>query len=191
MHKTNLALFASGNGSNVQAILQAVQNREISANVACIVCDQPQAYVIERAKQAGVPCFVLSRQGRNRTEWETQVATYLKQAGVDLIILAGFMRILGNTLLTAFPNQIVNIHPSLLPAFGGTPDAIGDAFRARVPETGVTIHWVDNGVDTGPIIAQQALSINPNWTLDELSAEIRKIEHQLYPKTIAQIVQQK
>lgn len=191
MNNTNLALFASGSGSNVQAILQAVQNGEISAKVACIVCDQPQAYVIERAKNAGVDCLVLARKGITRTEWETRVVNYLKEQQVDLIILAGFMRILGNTMLEAYPNQIINIHPSLLPAFGGTPDAIGDAFRAKVPETGVTIHWVDSGVDTGPIIAQQALAIDPNWTQDELATEIHKIEHQLYPKTIQQIISQR
>lgn len=191
MNNTNLALFASGSGSNVQAILQAVQNGEISAKVACIVCDQPQAYVIERAKNAGVDCLVLARKGITRTEWESRVVNYLKEQQVDLIILAGFMRILGNTMLEAYPNQIINIHPSLLPAFGGTPDAIGDAFRAKVPETGVTIHWVDSGVDTGPIIAQQALAIDPNWTQDELATEIHKIEHRLYPQTIQQIISQR
>lgn len=184
----NLALFASGNGSNVQAIIQAVQNGDISAKISCIVCDKPQAYVIERAKQAGIDCFVLSRQARNRTEWERQVVSYLQQKQVDLIILAGFMRIIGDTLLSDYSEQIVNIHPSLLPAFGGTPDAIGDAFRAKVAETGVTIHWVDNGVDTGPIIAQQALKIQPEWTLAELEEAIRRIEHQLYPKTIQKII---
>lgn len=184
----NLALFASGNGSNVQAIIQAVQNGEISAKIACIVCDQPQAYVIERAKNAGIDCLVISRKGITRTEWESRVVTYLQEQHVELIILAGFMRIIGDTMLSAYPQQIINIHPSLLPAFGGTPDAIGDAYRAKVAETGVTIHWVDSGVDTGPIIAQQALPINPNWTLDELKSEIHKVEHQLYPKTIQQII---
>lgn len=191
MNNTNLALFASGNGSNVQAIIQAVQNGEISAKIACIVCDQPQAYVIERAKNAGIDCLVISRKGITRTEWENRVVNYLKEQQVELIVLAGFMRILGNTLLDAYPMQIINIHPSLLPAFGGTPDAIGDAFRAKVPETGVTIHWVDSGVDTGPIITQQALAVDPNWTKDELAAEIHKIEHQLYPKTIQQIISQR
>ncbi|TCT18590.1 formyltetrahydrofolate-dependent phosphoribosylglycinamide formyltransferase [Bibersteinia trehalosi] len=187
----NLALFASGNGSNVQAIIQAVQNGDISAKIACIICDQPQAYVIERAKIANIDCFVLARQGITRTEWEQQVVAYLQPKQINLVILAGFMRILGNTMLEAYPNQIINIHPSLLPAFGGTPDAIGDAFRAKVAETGVTIHWVDSGVDTGPIIAQQALTIDPNWTQDQLANEIHKIEHQLYPKTIQQIVSQR
>lgn len=184
-----LALFASGNGSNVQAILQAVEKGEISAKIACIVCDQPQAYVIERAKLANVDCLVLPRTTLKRSEWEAKVVNYLQQKQVNLIVLAGFMRIIGNTLLTAFPHQIINIHPSLLPAFGGTADAIGDAFRAKVSQTGVTVHWVDSGVDTGAIIAQQALNVDPTWTLRELQQAIQKIEHQLYPKTIEQIIQ--
>ncbi|OAQ15107.1 phosphoribosylglycinamide formyltransferase [Bibersteinia trehalosi Y31] len=191
MNNTNLALFASGNGSNVQAIIQAVQNGDISANIACIVCDQPQAYVIERAKLANIDCFVLSRKGMTRPEWEQQVVAYLQPKQINLVVLAGFMRILGNTMLDAYPNQIINIHPSLLPAFGGTVDAIGEAYRAGVSQTGVTIHWVDSGVDTGEIIAQQALAIDPNWTQDQLANEIHKIEHQLYPKTIQQIVSQR
>lgn len=182
-----LALFASGNGSNVKAIIQAVNSGQISATIACIVCDEPAAYVIERAKQADITCFVLARDTLSRQEWEEQVIHYLTEKQVDFIVLAGFMRIIGNTLLHTYPQKIINIHPSLLPQFPGK-QSIKDAFDAGVKQTGVTIHWVDSGIDTGDIIAQQALDIQPSWTLAELETAIHTIEHQLYPKTIQEII---
>lgn len=106
-----LALFASGNGSNVKAIIQAVNSGQISATIACIVCDEPIAYVIERAKQADIACFVLARDTLSRQEWEEQVIHYLTEKQVDFIVLAGFMRIIGNTLLHTYPQKIINIHP--------------------------------------------------------------------------------
>lgn len=182
-----LALFASGNGSNVQAIIQAVNSGQISAKIACIVCDEPTAYVIERAKQAGIACLVLARDTLNRREWEEQVIHYLAEKQVDFIVLAGFMRIIGRALLHTYPQKIINIHPSLLPQFPGK-QSIKDAFDAGVRQTGVTIHWVDSGIDTGDIIAQQTLDIKPNWTLAELETAIHAIEHKLYPKTIQEII---
>lgn len=179
-----LAMFASGTGTNVQAIIDAVHCGQLQAELVGLVCDQRQAAVIERAEQAGIPVFVASLQDyETRQEWEDAMVNFLKKQEAEWIALAGFMRIVGKPLLKAFPHRIINIHPSLLPNFPGR-DGIGDAYRAGACETGVTIHYVDEGIDTGPIIAQQKLSINPDWTEQELAEKIHKIEHQLYPNTL-------
>ncbi|MDO4432706.1 MAG: phosphoribosylglycinamide formyltransferase [Aerococcaceae bacterium] len=184
-----LALFASGNGSNVQAILEAVKIGMLQAEIVGLVCDNPAAFVIERAQNAGIETFVLSpKQCANKQAWEEQVVTFLQEKGTELVVLAGFMRIVGPTLLEAFPQRITNIHPSLLPNFPGK-SGIQDAFDAKVSQTGVTIHWVDAGVDTGPIIRQETLNIDPNWTLEQLETRIHAIEHRLYPETLQQIIE--
>lgn len=184
-----LALFASGNGSNVQAIVEAVKIGTLQAEIVGLVCDNPTAFVIERAQNAGIETFVLSpEQCANKQVWEEQVVTFLQEKGTELVVLAGFMRIVGPTLLEAFPQRITNIHPSLLPNFPGK-SGIQDAFDAKVSKTGVTIHWVDAGVDTGPIICQETLNIDPNWTLEQLETRIHAIEHRLYPETLQQIIE--
>ncbi|RPA63646.1 phosphoribosylglycinamide formyltransferase [Aerococcus agrisoli] len=184
-----LGLMASGNGTNVQAIIDAVSKQEISGQISCIVTDNPKAYVIERAKKAGIPYLLAQPKAYdNRQAWEEAIVTYLRQQGVDLVVLAGFMRIVGQPLLDAFPNSIINIHPALLPAFPGR-DGIGDAYKAKVSQTGVTVHYVDEGIDTGEIIAQESLTIEADWTLDDLAAHIHDIEHDLYPKVIEQLIQ--
>lgn len=184
-----LALFASGNGSNVQAIVEAVKIGTLQAEIVGLVCDNPTAFVIERAQNVGIETLVLSpKQCANKQAWEEQVVTFLQEKGTELVVLAGFMRIVGPTLLEAFPQRITNIHPSLLPNFPGK-SGIQDAFDAKVSKTGVTIHWVDAGVDTGPIIRQETLNIDPNWTLEQLETRIHAIEHRLYPETLQQIIE--
>ncbi|HJG48012.1 MAG TPA: phosphoribosylglycinamide formyltransferase [Facklamia tabacinasalis] len=186
----NLALFASGNGSNVQAIIDAVKAGKIAGNIKCIVCDNSKAYVINRAKEAGIDTFILSpKDSPSRQAWELEIIKYLKAHKVDLIILAGFMRILGANLLNHYPKKIINIHPSLLPAFPGR-QGIQDAYNEGVKESGVTIHYVDEGIDTGEIIAQKRLQIQPEWTLEELENNIHQIEHSLYPKVIQQLAKE-
>lgn len=186
----NLALFASGNGSNVQAIIDAAQAGIITSDIKCIVCDNKKAYVIERARKAGIDVLVLSpKDCDNRQQWEEKIINYLQEKEVDLVILAGFMRIIGEKLLTHFPQRIINIHPSLLPAFPGR-NGISDAYEAGVSETGVTIHFVDSGIDTGQIITQEALDVQENWTLEDLEEHIHAIEHRLYPKTIQTVINQ-
>lgn len=183
-----LALFASGNGSNVQAIIEAAQEGIITETIQCIVCDNPRAYVIERAKEAGIQTFVLSPNDcSSREEWEEAILNFLLDNQVDFIVLAGFMRIIGEQLLNHYPQKIINIHPSLLPAFPGRR-SIEDAFEAKVEETGVTVHYVDSGIDTGEIIAQEGLTIQKHWTLDELENHIHAIEHRLYPITIQKTI---
>lgn len=184
----NIAIFASGNGSNAQAIID--KSAIIGAKVVCIVCDNPQAFVITRAKNANIPCLVTDPKdfGR-RDEWEQNIVEFVNKFGVKLIVLAGFMRIVSKTLLEAFPKRIINIHPSLLPQFPGR-NGIKDAFEAKVSKSGVTIHYVDSGIDTGEIIYQEALNIDPKWTLAQFEEKIHKIEHRIYPKVIQNLIKE-
>ncbi|HBY90365.1 MAG: phosphoribosylglycinamide formyltransferase [Ruoffia tabacinasalis] len=186
----NLALFASGNGTNVQAIIDAVKAGEIAGNINCLVCDNPKAYVVKRAKDVGIDTLILSpKDCQSRQAWELEIIKYLEAHQVDLIILAGFMRIIGADILNHYPKKIINIHPSLLPAFPGRK-GIQDAYNAGVKESGVTVHYVDAGIDTGEIIAQERLQIQPEWTLEKLENKIHQIEHSLYPKVIQQLAKE-
>ena len=184
-----LALFASGNGSNVQALIDAVNDGTIKGTIQCLVCDNPKAYVIERAQAAGIDTLVIPpNRCSSRVEWENVILEFLQSHQVDLVILAGFMRIISSTLLNHYPKRIINIHPSLLPAFPGR-NSIQDAYDAKVEKTGVTIHYVDEGIDTGEIIAQESLNIQAEWSLELLEEAIHKIEHRLYPQVVQQLIE--
>lgn len=186
--KAKLAVFASGNGTNFQAIDDAIVRGEIDASIELLVCDQPGAAVIKRAKRAGVETLVLARRDfPTKKAFEEEIVHACQAHHVGYIFLAGYMRILGKAMLDAYPHRIVNIHPSLLPSFTGL-DAIGQAFRKGVKITGITIHYVDEGMDTGPIIAQAAVPIKDDDTLEALEARIHETEHALYPKTVAAIL---
>jgi phosphoribosylglycinamide formyltransferase 1 len=179
-----IAVFASGSGSNFQALVDAVHAGTLQAELALLVCDKPEAKVIERAKQEGIPTFVFSAKSySSKKEYEEDILAQLQKLEIKWLILAGYMRLIGETLLQAYEGKIVNIHPSLLPAFPGL-DAIGQAFQEKVKITGVTVHFVDEGMDTGPIIAQEAVVIEENDTYESLQKKIQKVEHSLYPKTI-------
>lgn len=184
-----LALFASGTGSNVQAIVDSVKAGRLKAELACLVCDQPHAKVIEIAVREGLPYLVLTpKDCPSRENWEQQILDFLNQHKVDLVILAGFMRIIGQVILSAYPKQVINIHPSLLPAFAGR-DGIKDAYKAQVKETGVTIHFVDEGIDTGEIIVQERVTVPSDWSLEQLEVAIHEIEHRLFPATIQTVIE--
>jgi len=183
----NIALFASGNGSNVQAIIDTVKAGELDADISYLICDQPGAYVIERGKKENIPVLVSSpKDFESREEWERHVIDYLKKKGVELIVLAGFMRLLKKPMLQAFPNKIINIHPSLLPAFPGK-NGIKDAYEAGVKKTGVSVFYVDEGMDTGRIIAQEPIDVDPAWSLEELEQAIHQVEHRLYPAVLQKL----
>lgn len=183
-----IAVFASGNGSNFQAILDQIQLGALEAEIGLVVCDKPQAGVVERAKSANIPVFCfIPKEYETKAEFESEILAALQNHQIDLVILAGYMRLIGSTLLTAYANKIVNIHPSLLPAFPGK-DAIGQAIQAGVKVTGVTVHFVDAGMDTGPIIAQQAIEIVNGDTPLTVAEKIHKVEHILYPKVIQELV---
>ncbi|HOB41307.1 MAG: phosphoribosylglycinamide formyltransferase [Limnochordia bacterium] len=184
---TNISVFASGNGSNLQAIIDAIQRGELEAKIQLVVCDNPEAYCLERAARAGLSRFLFyPHKYPSKAVYEELILRQLRQWDVEYLVLAGYMRIIGPTLLEAFPQRIINIHPSLLPAFPGR-DAIGQALAAGVPLTGVTIHYVDEGIDTGPIIAQRPVPIDPGETRESLERKIHAVEHELYPKVLQEI----
>ncbi|WP_408009154.1 phosphoribosylglycinamide formyltransferase [Pseudalkalibacillus sp. A8] len=184
----NIAVFASGTGSNFQAIVDASESGTLEAKVTLLVCDRPGVKAIERAEKHGIPTFVFSsKEYRNKEAFETEILKKLKEAKAEFIALAGYMRLIGPTLLSQFQGKMVNIHPSLLPAFPGK-DAIGQALEAGVSETGVTVHFVDNGMDTGPIIEQATVPVDENDTAEILQQKIHKIEHELYPKVIQDVL---
>jgi phosphoribosylglycinamide formyltransferase 1 len=184
----NLAVFASGRGSNFSAIVKAVKQGKIKAKLVILVCDQPEAAVVKRAKAAKVPVVLVRREDfANRLDFEAAIIQRLKSYKIDLIALAGFMRMLSPSFVKLYRNRIMNIHPSLLPAFKGA-QAIRDAFLGKASSTGVTVHFVDSKMDHGPIILQRELKINRRDTLASLEKRIHVLEHQLYPQVIRSFI---
>jgi len=184
-----IAVFASGSGSNFQAIADAVDAGRLDVRIELLVCDKPKARVVERAMAAGVPVFTFNpKDYPNRQAYETEIIQLLQDKQVDLIVLAGYMRIITEVLVNGYWGRIINIHPSLLPSFPGI-NAVGQALNHGVKVTGVTVHIVDGGLDSGPILAQRALDIRPDDTEETLAARIHPIEHQLYPEVIQNIAQ--
>jgi len=179
------AVFVSGNGSNLQAIIDAVKNGEIKAELALVFCDRRKAYALKRAAAAGIKSLCLVRKDYATPQsYERDIVISLKEAGIDFIVFAGFMKVLSPFFIKTFPNQILNVHPSLLPAFKGAR-GIKDTFTYGTKVAGVTIHFVDDKMDHGPIILQQAFRIAPKETLKSLEARIHKVEYKIFPKAIA------
>lgn len=188
MSKLKAAVFASGTGSNFEAIMET---KHLACEIALLVCDKAGASVIAKAEKYGVPTFVFdAKQFPDKATYEKVIIDKLEESGISWIFLAGYMRIAGPTLLRSYEGRILNIHPSLLPAFPGV-DAIGQAFRAGVGTTGVTVHYIDEGIDTGPIIIQEKVTILKDDTEESLKKRIQQVEHQLYPKVINQLLQSK
>lgn len=184
----NIAIFASGSGSNFQAIVDAVQAGLLNANISLLVCDQPGAYVIERARAANIPSYIFrAKDYPSKEDFENEIALLLKNRNVEWVVLAGYMRLIGPTLLKQYEGRIINIHPSLLPDFPGK-DAIGQAIAARAQWSGVTIHYVDEGMDTGPIIAQERTRLEEDETRESLQRKIQAIEHKLYPSILQMLL---
>lgn len=183
-----IAVLASGNGSNFDSIAKAIECGVIKAELALLFCDRKDAFVIERAKKLNIPMVTFSPKCfGSKANYEAELVHLLEEERIDWVILAGYMRIIGPTLLEVYEKRIINIHPSLLPQFPGL-HGIKDAFEAKVSETGVTIHYVDSGIDTGPIIAQEKVPIESTDTLESLEVKIHRVEHELYPKTLARIL---
>ncbi|GHU61425.1 phosphoribosylglycinamide formyltransferase [Clostridia bacterium] len=181
----NIAIFASGTGSNFQAL---INDPKIRPAVRLLVCDQENAQVISRAERENIPVFVcLAKDHVNKASFEEKILTKLKGHQINFCVLAGYMRMIGNTLLAAYPKRIINLHPSFLPEFPGK-DAIGQAFRAGVAQTGITAHFVDSGVDTGPIIAQERISILQGESEEELTQKIHQAEHRFYPTIVCDLI---
>ncbi|KMK91078.1 phosphoribosylglycinamide formyltransferase [Rossellomorea marisflavi] len=186
-----IAVFASGSGSNFQSIVDEIDSGTLEADVRLLVCDRPGARATERAEAAGIPVFSFrAKEYGSKEAFEREIIRELEEAGVEFIVLAGYMRLIGPTLLEAFGGRIVNIHPSILPAFPGK-DAIGQAFDGGVKVTGVTIHYVDAGMDTGEIIAQEAVTVEEDETRESLQRKIQAVEHRLYPATLRDLFRKK
>ncbi|MBF0779783.1 MULTISPECIES: phosphoribosylglycinamide formyltransferase [unclassified Granulicatella] len=179
-----IAIFASGNGSNFEAIAKAVEEKRLSVQIASVVYDKKDAYVQTRAKKYNIPAYYFNFSTyQSKESYEQAILEQLKRDKVDFIVLAGYMKFIGRVLLQAYPNKILNIHPSLLPQFPGK-SGIADAFKAKVSQTGVSVHLVDEGIDTGPILKQMCVSIDKEDTLESLTEKIHRIEHHLYPLVI-------
>lgn len=180
----NIAVFASGSGTNFQAIVDAVNDGKLDVDIRLLVCDRPQAKVVERAREANIDVFTFRpKEYAARELYEAEILQQLEENEVDLIVLAGYMRLITDKLIKPYYGRIINIHPSLLPVFPGT-HGIEQAFDYGVKFTGVTVHYVDGGMDTGPIIAQRAVEIAEEDTLETLEAKIHRVEHELFPQVI-------
>jgi phosphoribosylglycinamide formyltransferase-1 len=181
-----LVVLASGSGSNLQAILDRLHLRE-GIEVVGVGSDKPEAMALERARSAGVAVAVFSRdEYRDREARDAAMAAWIEERDADLIVLAGYMQLLSAAFVARFRNRIVNVHPALLPEFPGL-DAIGQALAAGVEVTGVTVHFVDEGVDTGPVIMQREVSVPPDRGRAALERAIHATEHELYPEAIRTI----
>lgn len=186
---THLAIFASGSGTNYEAIAQACATHELDAEVSLLVCDHTDAFVLERARRFHTPVFVFSAQDYpSKDEYETAIAQRMDELHIDLVCLAGYMRLIGPTLLSRYGGRIINIHPSLLPAFKGK-DAVEQAMAYGVKVYGVTIHYVDESLDGGRIIAQRAYSYE-GTDIEEVHRLGHEIEHVLYVETIKYLITQ-
>ena len=178
-------VLASGRGSNFVALAEAQERGELApAEIAVMICNRKSAAVIERAQERGIEAVVIPhRDFDSREAFDQALVDALRQRGVELVVLAGFMRILTPVFLDAFPQRVINLHPALLPSFAGT-DGIGDALGYGVKVTGVSVHLVDAGVDTGPILLQEAVEIAEGEGRETLEPRIHAVEHRLLPRAV-------
>ena len=190
MAKLKIGVLGSGKGSNFRAILSEIQAGRLDAEAVLVMSDVEGARILDLARGAGIPAQVI-REPKFRTklspEVEADVAARLRDAGVGLVVLAGYMRMVKAPLLDAIPRRVINIHPSLLPAFPGL-ESWRQALEAGVGKTGCTVHFVDSGMDTGEIIAQAEVPVHPGDTAESLHARIQVEEHKIYPSVVARFV---
>ncbi|MCB9772274.1 MAG: phosphoribosylglycinamide formyltransferase [Candidatus Omnitrophica bacterium] len=179
------AVFISGNGSNLQAIIDSHTKGEIKAQLALVISSNQKAFGLKRAEKAGIKTLVFDPHNyTNRQSVDRDIVIELKNHKIDFIVLAGYMRLLTPYFIKNYPNKILNVHPSLLPSFKGA-NGIKDAFTYGVKQTGVTIHFVNEKLDNGPIILQDSVKINEEDTLETLAEKIHRVEHRLYPQAVA------
>ncbi len=182
--RPRFAVLASGYGSNLQAIIHACRKKKIRADLALVVSDKKQAFALARARKAKITTLYLNpRLFSTPEDFDRALLSALRKEKIDFIVLAGYMRILSKNFVRTYKNRILNIHPALLPAFKGA-QAIKDAFVYGVKQTGVTIHFVDEQVDHGPIIVQDQVAVKDTDTFNRLEGRIHRLEHRLYPKVI-------
>ena len=183
MEPLRIGVLLSGSGTNLQAIIDEVENG-LNVEIELVVSSNPDAYGIERAKAAGIPVLVMQREEyANPEKADERIVAALREAQVEYVVMAGYMRKLTPVLLNAYPNKVLNLHPALLPSFAGA-HGIQDAFDAGVKVTGVTVHFANEEYDKGPIIAQRAVEVFEQDTVDTLEARIHETEHVLYPEVL-------
>jgi phosphoribosylglycinamide formyltransferase-1 len=184
MDRRRLGVLISGRGSNLQAIIDAIAESRLDASIALVISNRSDAPGLDRAAAAGIETLVIEHRAyKTRAEFDLAIVAALRQRGVTLVCLAGFMRMLGPEFVAAYPNAILNIHPSLLPAFPGM-DAQKQAWEHGVKVTGATVHFVNAQLDAGPIVLQSPVLVQPHDTADTLAARILVEEHRLYPEAI-------
>lgn len=184
MSKLKIAVLASGSGTNLQAIIDACASGFIPGEVVAVISNKENAFALERARLAGIPAyFVNPKDFSDRKSYDMRLAEIIDSHEAELIAMAGYMLLLSKEFIRKYPYKVMNIHPALCPAFPGT-HAINDAFNYRVKVTGVTVHFADEGMDTGPIILQYPVFIDDDDTLETLEEKIHRVEHKLYPLAI-------
>lgn len=181
----HVAVLASGNGSNLQALLDRIASGHVDARVALVVSDKADAPALQRARKASVPAVIAltPEPGEKRLAYDTRLLDVLRAERPDLIVLAGYMRIVGPAIIAAFPSRIINIHPSLLPAFKGL-DAVGQAHRAKATEVGCSTHMVTDDLDGGPVLLQAGLKARPGELVEDLRSRVLRLEHLILPRTV-------
>jgi phosphoribosylglycinamide formyltransferase-1 len=189
MTKPKIAILISGRGSNMNALLEAINQRQLEANAVVVVSNIESAAGLLKAREHGVETLVVPHKGRMREEHDRDIIEELRRRDVSLVCLAGYMRLLSPLFVRAFENRILNIHPSLLPAFPGI-DAQRQALEHGVKITGCTVHLVDEQLDHGPIVMQQAVEVLDADTVETLSSRILEQEHRLYPEAVARVLTQ-
>ena len=184
-----IGVLLSGSGTNLQAIIDAVDEDGLPVDIVKVVSSRPDAYGIERAQRAGIPVLVMNRQKYADVEAaDAQIVEALREAGAEYVVMAGYMRKVTPVMLDAFPDRVLNLHPALLPSFKGA-HAIQDAYDAGVKVTGVTVHFANEDYDKGPIVAQEPVRVEEGWTVDQLEAAIHAVEHVLYPRVLRQLAE--
>ncbi|MDI6691899.1 MAG: phosphoribosylglycinamide formyltransferase [Anaerosomatales bacterium] len=182
--RLRVGVLISGSGTNLQALLDACASGALNAEIAVVVSNKPDAFGLVRARRAGVPAVVVDRaRYESVSGYNAAIADVLKEHGVELVVMAGYMRLLGKEVLSAFPNRVMNLHPSLLPAFAGA-SGIKDAYEYGVKVTGVTVHFADEHLDHGPIICQEPVRVDEDDTLETLEAKIHEVEHRLIVEAV-------
>lgn len=184
--RARVAVLVSGAGSNMVALADAVARGEVAADLVAVISDVADAPALARANERGIPAVAVPFDRTDRPAWEARLADAVAAHDVDLVVLAGFMRILSGAFLARWPDRVVNVHPSLLPAFRGA-DAVGDALAAGVDTTGVSVHLVDELVDHGPILAQEPVPVLPGDTRETLLARLHDVEHRLLPRCVDEL----
>lgn len=180
----NIGVLASGRGTNLQAIIEAVEEGRIEGEISIAVSDNPDAYALKRAKEHNIETqYIDFRSFKNKEDYDKKVVECLKEKKIDLVVLAGYMRILSPFFINAYKNKVMNIHPALLPSFPGL-HAQKQAVEHGVKVSGCSVHFVDEGLDSGPIILQKAVEVKDNDTEESLTERILKEEHQIYPRAI-------